>query len=332
MLEMMCRWASIGALWLLASATAAAAEDVRYPSGGVRLAAELMLPQGPGPHPAVVIAQGSGDSDRSNRWSRDTARIFLDRGLAVLLTDKRGSGASGGNWETASFEELAADTLAGIAYLRTRREIDPARIGMVGLSQSGRYAPLVATMDSHLAFVVSISADAVSYGEQAFHEMANMAREGGMPEPIIAGGIGLARAAARYAINGDWAAYQAVRNDALTQPWAPLAAAFPATAEDPKWHFWRATGRFDPMVYWPIVNPPALIMLGENDEQNNVAVAETVHRLRFGFAQARKTNFTIAVIPGAGHDAGINSTPGQAAATIDRFLRAHRLCACTESD
>lgn len=305
----------------------AVSQDVRYANGDINLAAELLLPEAGGPHPAVVIAQGSGDSDRSSRWARDFAALFLGEGVAVLLTDKRGSGLSGGAWETSSLEALAGDTLAGAAFLRERPEIDPARIGVAGLSQGGKYAPLVGVMDADLAFVIGVSADAVTYGEQALHEMANMAREAGMPEPAVAGAVQIMSAAARYALNDDWPAYRESLDAAVNEPWAPIAETFPTTPDDPRWAFWRAAGPFDPMVYWPFVTQPSLILLGEDDESDNVAVEETVRRLSFGFAQARKTNFAIEIIPGAGHDAGVYSSPAATKSAIAGFLRAHGLAA-----
>ena len=319
----------LAALLLVTAARAdAASHDVRYANGNIILAAELMLSDGNGPHPAVVIAQGSGDSDRSNGWARAIAQIFRDSGLAVLLTDKRGSGASGGDWREAAFTELAGDVGAGAVYLRTRRDIDPARVGVAGLSQGGKYAPLVAVSDAHIAFVVSISADAVTYGEQAFHEMTNMARERAMPDAAVDGGVRFAAAAARYAVSGDWAPYAAERAAAVGQPWEGFLEAFPASADDSKWTFWRVNGSFDPMVYWPIVRPPALILLGADDERQNVAVAETVRRLDFGFAQARKTDQRVVVLPGVGHDVGVMAGNTAASAAIDDFLRAYGLCAC----
>lgn len=302
--------------------------DVRYTNGDIILAAELILPDGDGPHPAVVIAQGSGESDRSNGWARAIAAIFRDRGLAVLLTDKRGSGASGGDWRSAAFTELAADARAGAAYLRTRRDIDSARIGVAGLSQGGKYAPLVAVSDARIAFVVSISADAVTYGEQAFHEMSNMARERAMPDAAVDGGVRLAAAAARHAVSGDWAPYAAERAAAVGQPWEGFLAALPATPDDPQWTFWRVNGSFDPMAYWPIVRQPALVLLGADDERENVAVAETARRLHFGFAQARKTDQRVVVLPGVGHDVGVMAGNPAASAAIDDFLRAYKLCTC----
>lgn len=307
---------------------AAGSSDVRFSNGDIALAGELMLPRGDGPFPAIVVAQGSGDSDRTNQWSRDVSQVFLDCGMAVLLTDKRGSGASGGKWNTSSMEDLAGDSLAGITYLRARPEIDRARIGIVGLSQGGKYAPQVAVMDDDVSFVVSVSSDALTFVEQQMHEMRNDLHQMGLPAPIIDSALPMLSAAARYTLNGDWARYQAARNAASGQLWAPVAQAFPASADDPRWEFWGKTGRYDPIVYWSVARQPALILLGALDEQNNVAVGETVHRLRFAFAQAGKTNFQIEVFPNSDHDGGFHREPEAARSAVRKFLITYGLADC----
>lgn len=280
-------------------------QDVFYNNGDIQLAAELMLPATQGAQPAVVIAQGALDSDRSNRWSRAIADIFRDNGFVVLLTDKRGSGQSAGDWRTTAFEHLADDVLAGVDFLRARQDVDPARVGIVGLSQSGRYVPLAATRMPEIAFVVSISSDSVSFLEQSLHEMANVARQNGLDAASTQAVVDLNLKAAHYLLSGDWEPYRDAREEALQQPWAQIAAGFPETADSPIWDFLRLNSDFNPMAYWPAVTQPVFIMLGVEDEHDNVAVAESVHRFQFAFGLAGKTNYSIAVIPDAGHDAGI---------------------------
>src|SRR5262245_12024378 len=89
-----------------AASRAAREEEVAYRHGEVALAATLHLPAGEGPFPAVVIAHGSGSSDRSNAWTAAYARDLAARGVAVLHPDKRGSGKSGGDWRDATIETL----------------------------------------------------------------------------------------------------------------------------------------------------------------------------------------------------------------------------------
>lgn len=281
-------------------------EDVRYPSGEWTLAARLLTPPGPGPHPAAVLIQGSGDSDRTNLWARSIAEALVERGVAALLTDKRGTGASEGDWRTAGFDELADDALAGAAFLRGRPGVDPERVGLVGLSQGGWVAP-VAAARAPVAFVIDISGASVSFAEQSFHEMANTTRQAGFGGEEVAGVLALNRAAGHYLLTGDWETYAAARQRALDTSWGEIAAGFPAERDAPIWTFLRQVFRFDPAPYWLQVDAPVFVAYGEEDERDNVPVRESVRRLEFVFGLTGKTDYEILVVPGADH--GLNADP-----------------------
>src|SRR5262245_835144 len=108
-------------------------EDVFFQNGDVRLAATLLFPSANGRVPAMVFVQGSGPETRSA--SRFLAQYFVSRGIAALIYDKRGAGASTGDWRHSSFEDLAGDTDAAVDYLKKRPEIDSSRVGIFGSSQ-----------------------------------------------------------------------------------------------------------------------------------------------------------------------------------------------------
>lgn len=277
-------------------------EEVRYANGDVPLAGLLMLPRDArGRVPGAVIIQGSGRSDRTNQWARGIAEELVRGGVAVLLTDKRGSGASGGDWRTAGFDDLAGDALAGVAVLRARADVDSTRVGLVGLSQGGWIAPLAAAHAPQVAFVIDISGATVSYAEQSFHEMGNTARQAGLSEAAVAEVLALNRAAGEYLAGGDWAAYERARQHALGTEARPVAEGFPATEDTPIWTFLRKVFAYDPMPYWIVLRQPVLVILGAEDERDNVPVAASVRRLEAAFASAGKRNARIVVVPGAGH-------------------------------
>ncbi|HUF66570.1 MAG TPA: alpha/beta fold hydrolase [Gemmatimonadaceae bacterium] len=277
-------------------------EDVRYPGDSLTLAALLMIPQRSQPcAPAAVIIQGSGNSDRSNQWARSIAELLVGEGMVVLLTDKRGSGASEGDWRTSDFHALARDALAGVKFLQGRDEVDSSRVGLAGLSQGGWIAPLAAAQSGSVAFVINISGAAVGFAEQSFHEMANTARQAGLAEPEVREVLQLNRAAGEYLITGNWARYQAARDAALQSSWRRIAEGFPGSPAIPVWTFLRGVGQFDPMPYWIQLTQPVLVLYGADDERDNVPVAESVRRLEHAFGAARKDNYRIVVVPGAGH-------------------------------
>jgi uncharacterized protein len=284
----------------MAAAQAVAEEDVRY-RGAVPLAAALLLPESPGPSPAVVIVHGSGPSDRGNAWARAIAEVFVTRGLAVLLTDKRGSGGSGGDWQLAGFEELADDALAGVDYLKTRKEIDASAIGLVGLSQGGWVVPLAAVRRAEVAFVVNLSGATVTYAEQSFVEMTNTARQAGLSAGAVNEVVQLNRAAGRYVLGGSWNEYAAARAAAMAGGAKSVARGFPASQDAPIWTFLRKVGAYDPLPYWSVLEQPVFVGLGEHDEQDNVPVRESVRRIEYVFRGAGKQNYAVVVAPGVGH-------------------------------
>lgn len=140
------------------------AEDVTIPTpGGHTLAATLTLPRDRArPVAAVVTISGSGPQDRDEailpvkgyRPFRQVADTLGRNGIAVLRFDDRGTGGSTGNHATATSADFADDVRAALAYLRTRPEIDATRLALVGHSEGGLIAPMVAASDPSLRGIV----------------------------------------------------------------------------------------------------------------------------------------------------------------------------------
>src|SRR5262249_20808399 len=122
-------------------------ETVAIRSGDVTLAGTLVRAAARGRAPRVVIFHGSGPQPRD----LETARWFAAQGVVALTYDKRGVGESGGDFRTVPFMELARDGLASVAWLRQRADVDPARVGVWGLSQGGWLGPLAASESSDVA-------------------------------------------------------------------------------------------------------------------------------------------------------------------------------------
>lgn len=238
--------------------------EVRFTNGdqGLKLAGMLFEPEGEGPFPAAVIIHGSGSSHRNNRWYLTMAEHLQKKGIAVLLPDKRGSGQSDGEWQTASFEDLATDTEAAVSYLRTQGEVPVSSVGVVGMSQGGRIAPIVASHDPEVAWVVNVVGGAVPAHESLRYEETHNLREMGFLPAV---------------------------SDLLAYPssWSLIHL---RNAD-----FWDEIGNFDPIPYWESVEQPALVIYGEDD--TNVPTEASVRRLEI----LGKPNFEVIVYEGSGH-------------------------------
>lgn len=136
-------------------------------SPGIRVAGALTIPPGDGPHPAVVLISGSGAQDRDESIAGHRPFLVLAdhltrRGYAVLRTDDRGIGASTGRILDASLEDLADDVHGALRFLRSQPMIDAGRVGLLGHSEGGYVAPLVASRDTAVRFLVLMAGPAVS--------------------------------------------------------------------------------------------------------------------------------------------------------------------------
>jgi len=140
--------------------------DILYPTSGTTLAGTLYLPLDSGPHPVMVFQFGSSDWQRAN-IPVDTS--WTDRGLAILIFDRRGLGGSGGVCCDANIKLLADDLLAGVDAVAQYPDVDPARIGIFGFSQGGWVVPEAASRVQHLAFSIIGSGPAVSIGEERLY-------------------------------------------------------------------------------------------------------------------------------------------------------------------
>ena len=136
---------------------------------GVDLAGTLTLPQGAGPWPAVVLVSGSGQQDRDETLMDHKPFLVLAdalsrAGIAVLRYDDRGVGGSGGDPTKATSVDFARDAEAAIEWLKERPDIDPARIGVVGHSEGGLIAALLAARRTDLAGIVMLAGTGVDGG------------------------------------------------------------------------------------------------------------------------------------------------------------------------
>ena len=248
--------------------------SIRTP-GGLTLRGTLTLPQRPAGTrvPAVVTITGSGTQDRDEtlnglaayRPYYQLADTLGRRGIAVLRLDDRGAGSDGS--PASPTPELADDIRAAVSWLRTRADIDPRRLGLVGHSEGGIIGPMVASTDSAIAGVV-IMAGSVSKG-RAIVEFQQ-----------------------RFAVDSMAHLQGQARELAL----ARSASATDSVARTTSW--WAFFLDYDPAPTAAKVRAPVLILHGGNDYQVPVAEAE---KLGAAIRSGGNRDVTVRVFPGLNH-------------------------------
>jgi dienelactone hydrolase len=236
--------------------------DFENTTHGLKLGGMLFVPDGTGPFPAAVIIHGSGASRRDNGWYLTLTRYLQENGIVVLLPDKRGSEKSEGDWRTASIEDLATDTVAAMDFLRGQNAVAISGIGVIGLSQGGLIAPVVADQTSDIAFVINIVGAAVPMHDLlVYEENHNLRQLGVLP--------GL--------------------SDLLAYPAAWSLIEFRQKA------FWAAIGNFDPAPYWRRLSVRSLVLYGAED--TNVPSAWSAEIL----GSLENPNIDVKIYEGSGH-------------------------------
>lgn len=167
------------------------AVDVTYQNKLGKLAGTLTEPRGAGPFPAALMITGSGPQNRDEElFGHKPFWVIADylsrRGIAVLRVDDRGVGGSAGKSSQESLDDMVADVLSGVEFLKSRKEINAKKIGVIGHSEGGIVGPLAASRSGDIAFVVMLAGTGVT-GEQVMYRQAELiSKSMGVGETAIA--------------------------------------------------------------------------------------------------------------------------------------------------
>ncbi len=290
-------------------ANAYAERDAAFANGAVELAGSLKMPQTGGNHPGIVLIHGSGPGTRLGLEM--PARFFARLGFAVLTYDKRGCGASGGDWKASSLDDLADDAAAGAAWLAGQPGLDPGRVGVWGISQGGWVGPLAASRSPNIKFVINHSGPGTSIRRQDLFMLGNVLRARDLPaaavESVLAAygtlydfGRGKATAEALDTAMDGLRADPATRE--LAQP--PAKEIVPAemykrqAMGDPAW-FFHLDPDYDPVPVYRKLTCPLLVVYGKLDY--TVPVDESVRLIEAAVKEPGGGDVTIRVLDGAGH-------------------------------
>lgn len=266
-------------------------EEVTISTNGYTLAGTLLLPRGTRrPMPAAILITGSGAQNRDSqiplpglenyRPFKQIAEHLASRGIAVLRVDDRGVGGSTGRetYMTATTSTLADDTRAQITYMRGRREIDPSRIALIGHSEGGSIAMLIATSDTRLRTIVLMAAMGKTGKE------VNLAQQ----EEALAEMPGLTEAR-----KAELRAYQ--REVLRTIMEGGDTSKLPPGADLP---WFKEFLSFDPLALMRRVRQPVLILQGALDRQVTVDHAALLEKAA---REGGNKHVTVRVFPQLNH-------------------------------
>lgn len=143
-------------------------ENITYKNsdGSIQFGATITIPEGKGPFPAVVIISGSGIQNRDgDMLGHSLYAVLADHltrnGIAVLRYDERGIGESGGDFTNATTRDFANDATAAVNYLLSRPEVNKKKIGLIGHSEGGAIAPMIAAERNDIDFIVLLAGPGV---------------------------------------------------------------------------------------------------------------------------------------------------------------------------
>lgn len=290
------------------------AVDVSFESApGVRIAGTLTIPKGPGPFPAVAMITGSGPQDRNEELLGHKpflviADYLARHGIAVLRTDDRGIGKSSGNFATATSADFANDAEAAVKFLETQRRIDHSHIGLIGHSEGGLIAPMVAARSKDVAFIVLLAGPGIPGDSILLLQQALIARADGAPEAAIERGAEVNRrlyAIAKSKVDSatmvtQFAEVSAKMVSTLPPAQQSAAAAQLKTAEAQLSSPWmRYFLTYDPASTLRKVHVPVLALNGTLDLQ--VPYKENLPAIAAALEQGGNKDFKIVEMPGLNH-------------------------------
>jgi uncharacterized protein len=286
-------------------------EDVSYPNPKapqVTLAGTLTLPRGTGPFPVALLICGSGPHDRDEALLGHRPFLVISdyltrHGIAVLRYDKRGIAKSTGNYALATTSDFATDAEAGLAYLKTRKEIDPHRIGLVGHSEGGAIAPMVASRNSDIAWIVLLAGPGLRGDQILYLQQTLIATASGVKEADVAKVYALnsklyaVTAAEKNPANlsADLEAVLLADDDGRKMSPAQRASAIQQLSSP----WLREFLTYDPIPALQHTKCPVLALNGEHDLQ--VPAKQDLAAIRKALQDGGNKDFQVTEVPGLNH-------------------------------
>jgi uncharacterized protein len=292
-------------------------EDVIFENkkAQISLAGTLTLPKKEGNFPVVVLITGSGPQNRDEElFGHKPFLVLADyltkQGIGVLRYDDRGVAESKGNFKTATTQDFAADVEAAVAYLKTRKEVNKKQIGLIGHSEGGVIAPLVASKSKDVGFIVLLAGSGMSGGDLLLLQKKAIEKAMGVSDKVIESGQKMNKGAFDIitktldsaALKTELTAYfqQVIKDNPSVKPPQMNSEAFVNTMLKAFSGAWLEYFiRYNPFPVLKGVKCPVLALNGDKDVQ--VPSKENLEAIKRGLEIGKNKHITTKELPNLNH-------------------------------
>jgi fermentation-respiration switch protein FrsA (DUF1100 family) len=293
-------------------------EDVSYENkeASLTIAGTFTYPGSGESFPAVILITGSGPQNRNEELLGHKPFFVLAdhltrNGIAVLRFDDRGIGKSTGEFSSATTKDFASDVIAGIEYLKSRKEVNKDKIGLIGHSEGGLIAPLVAVQSDDVDFIVLMAGPGMTGKEILRLQTTLILRANGTDEETITDNVETALKMYDIIINEkDSSVVREKLKKISDESYAEMSEEEKAQFGDPEIFFnqqvkvllspwFRFFLEYDPYPTLTKVKVPLLAINGEKDLQ--VPPKENLELIEKAMKEGGNENYKIAELKGLNH-------------------------------
>ncbi len=293
-------------------------EEVSYPNKKVNLtlAGTFTYPKGDNSFPAVVLISGSGPQNRNEEiFGHKPFLVLADyltkNGIAVLRFDDRGIAKSTGDFSSATTKDFVSDALAGVEYLRSRKEVKKDEIGLIGHSEGGLIAPLAAVESPDIDFIVLMAGTGLTGEEILKQQTALILKANGYDEEKIKRDINVLSQMYEVIVREkDTSVAREKLKEVFDKNYAELTDEEKKEIGEPNQSFKQQTKTllspwfrfflsYDPYPTLTKVKVPVLAINGEKDLQ--VPPKEDLEMIEKALKEGGNKNYKVIELPGLNH-------------------------------
>ncbi|MCG2617924.1 alpha/beta hydrolase [Terrimonas sp. NA20] len=298
-------------------------EEIVYhdPKGARQYGATITIPQGKGPFPAALLITGSGPQNRDEEvFGHKAFAVLADaltrNGFVVLRVDDRGIGKTTGPFSGATTADFADDARTGLQYLQSRPEVNKKKTGMIGHSEGGMIAPMVAANRDDIDFIVLLAGPGVPVSQLMADQNAAIFRQAGMSEPAITSYIDIYTNVAKHIVSTTDSLTALNKSIELIRSWRlktdtallrelrvngdetdrEMATAFASAMRD---NWFRYFYSFDPTGYLQNLRCKVLALNGSKDIQ--VLSSANLPAIEASLKKSKSRSFIVKEMPGLNH-------------------------------